>query len=128
MRSRSSAVVTTWRTPTASAIKAALGPVDVIVRSTPWDFVSTWLWRKLIATERSGSRPEVRAKSSDIRQSTASLSQRRTRAYKKYREPSHWGQPFIHDLRIAVHKMSRPPWIAFCRRCYTAPRLGLRCS
>jgi len=35
----------TWRTPTASAIKVALGEVDVIVRSTPWDFVSTWLWR-----------------------------------------------------------------------------------
>jgi len=34
----------TWRTPTASAIKAAIGAVDVIVRSTPWDFVSTWLW------------------------------------------------------------------------------------
>src|SRR5262249_61639572 len=45
MRSRSSAVVMTWRTPTASAIKVALGEVDVIVRSTPWDFVSTWLWR-----------------------------------------------------------------------------------
>src|SRR5262245_38925737 len=37
MRSRSSAVVMTWRTPTASAIKAAIGAVDVIVRSTLWE-------------------------------------------------------------------------------------------
>src|SRR5262249_17181975 len=44
MRSRSSAVVMTWRTPTPSAIKAAIGAADVIVRSTPWDFASTWLW------------------------------------------------------------------------------------